>query len=419
MKKILFFLVLFSNSLLAQNNGLTLEYCYSQAITNFPLAKQKELLPSASELRIKNLSTAFYPQVNINGLASYQSAVTEIPLNIPNMPLPEMNKDMYKLTLDLTQTIYDGGATGKQKKLEDISLQVDQQSIEVELFKLKERVNALYFGVIIFQENAKLLMLLKDDISAKLTKIEAGVKNGIALSSNADVMKAEIIKIEQQLIEVDLNRKSSLNMLSELIGSPVPESTVLSLPMVTIPAGDSTTLRPETQLFELQTSRIDALKNIVSVKTMPRLTGFAQLGYGRPGLNMLSNEFDSFYMVGAKLTWNPWNWNQNKNEKQICEIQKSIISTQKDVFDKNLKILLDKELSDIKKNEALLVKDNEIVEIRARIVKTASSQLENGIITSTEYITEVNNEAVAKLNLETHKVQLVKAKINYLYLLGK
>jgi outer membrane protein TolC len=161
------------------------------------------------------------------------------------------------------------------------------------------------------------------------------------------------------------------------------------------------------------------MKNMVNTRWNPKFYAFGQAGYGRPGLNMLSNDFSPWWLFGARLTWNIWNWNQNKNEKKIYDIQNDIIGTQKETFEKNLRIETESEIAEIEKLGELLQKDEDIVALRTKITHSASSQLDNGVITSSDYIARLNEETQAKLMLEIHRVQLVKAKIAYLFTLGK
>jgi len=398
--------------------NLSLDYCYQKAMANFPLIKQRQLLKDVSQLKIKTLDNTFLPQAFINGQATYQSDVTSLPIKLPNVNIEGLSKDQYKVSLDLSQTIYDGGNVSKQKKLESLSIETDEQNLDAELYKLKDRVNQLYFGIILIQESEKQVDVIKKDIENKLAKIESGVKNGIMLESNADVLKAEIIKLDQQLIELLENKKSSFEMLAELMGESINETPVLNLPVSPEIKSLFENKRLEMKVFDLQLKKTDALKDLVSVKTMPRFSAFGQAGYGRPGLNMLKNEFKEYYMVGAKLSWNIWDWNQNHTDRKIIDIQKDIINSQKDIFEKNLKISAEKQMGDIRKLQSLIEKDNELIELRDKIVKTYSSQLDNGVITSTEYLTEVNNQLQARLTMESHKIQLIQAKINYLTLTG-
>ena len=418
MKKILLFLFFPILTFSQKADTLTLEQCQQKALENYPLLKQKELINKAGELKIFNISKSYLPQLNLNGQATYQSEVTELPINIPGRQIPSLYKDQYKATLDITQLIYDGGITAKQNKLENVSTQTELQNLEVELYKIKDKINTIYFSIAVLQENKKLLLLLKEDIKNKLTKVESGVKNGTLLKSNSYTLEAEIIKIDQQIIEIVFGIESGFKMLGDYMNQNIEENVILKLPEITIDKSDYDNIRPEIKLIELQQKKLDISKSLLDSKKSPKIAGFGQAGYGRPGLNMLSNNFDSFYLIGAKLSWNIWDWNQSKNEKQLLGIQSEILNTQKEFFNQGIKILLEKYISDIKKYKNIIAKDNEIIILREKIVKSAASQLENGTITATEYLTELNASVQAKINLESHKVQLVKAKIDYLTVKG-
>jgi len=151
---------------------------------------------------------------------------------------------------------------------------------------------------------------------------------------------------------------------------------------------------------------------------MPKVYAFVQGGYGRPGLNMLSNNFEAYYMVGANFKWTLWDWNKNRKDRKVLDVQKKMIQDKREMFDVNLNIDLQNRLSTIVKLEEALKRDNQIVELRSRITKTSASRFENGVITSSDYLADLNAEKVAKINLETHRIQLVQAKANYLLAKG-
>jgi outer membrane protein TolC len=419
MKKLILALVLITQAAFAQkNDSIDLFAFYKLAIENYPIIKQKALLENSLELKLKNQNTNYLPQLYLNGQASYQSAVTEIPIHIPGIAIPEPYKDNYKITLDINQSIYDGGYTKKQKEIDKANLNTEKQNIEVDLYKIKERINQLYFSILLYQENEKILVLSQSEIKSKLSKIESGVRNGISIESNANVLKSEILKIDQQLIEIQYLKSSYLEMIGEYINKKLPTNTILPLPIIPSASGFDLQ-RQELKLFDFQKEKITASKSLISSKTMPKLNAFAQLGYGRPGLNMFLNDFDKFYIVGAKLSWNIWNWNSTKNEKGMLDIQSQIIDNQKEIFIKNVKVNYYKDLAEVQKYDEILKKDAEIIDLKTKIKETASLQLENGVISATDYVTEVNAEAQAKLNQQFHSIQKESAKINYLYNLGK
>jgi len=425
MKRIVFLLgsLIIQYSGYGQSDTVTLSDCYRQAEKTYPLARQTGMLEKSNELKIKNLNKNYLPQLNLNGSATLQSDVTELKLNLPaqfsSIQFPQISKDMYKITFDVNQSIYDGNVTGYQKKIETFNLQSDQQSIQVELYKLKDRINQTYFSVFMLQQNEALLNSNKNQLESKLKEIQSAVTNGAMLSSNADALQAELMKIDQQLIETRTNRTTAFQVLSELTSSTIPDNSKLVLPRVSIGSTVFEDKRPELQLYNIMQTKTGVMKDMVNTRWNPKLYAFGQAGYGRPGLNMLSNDFTPWWYIGAKLTWNIWNWNLSKNEKKIYDIQNDIIGTQKETFEKNLKIEASSDLAEIEKLGELLQKDEEIIALRTRITHTASSQLDNGVITSSDYIARLNEETLAKLALELHRIQLVKAKIAYLFTLGK
>jgi len=197
------------------------------------------------------------------------------------------------------------------------------------------------------------------------------------------------------------------------------EKSAFRIPAITIPGMSYENKRIEYELYGVQIDRTNLMKNMVTTKWNPKLWAFGQFGLGIPGYNFLSSDLAPMLMVGAKLTWNPWNWNANKNEKKIYELQGSILKNQQETFDKNLRVSTQKNMTDISRLSDLILKDQELIILRKGITQAASSQLTNGVITSSDYILRVNDETQARMGMEIHKIQLIKAKISYLYNIGK
>jgi outer membrane protein TolC len=415
---ILFNLALWAAMAITQES-ITLEMCYSKALETYPLARQNELLPQSHDIRIKNLNKNYMPQMNVNGQAHYQSDVTKTPIqNVPGINIPTVSKDWYKITFDVNQNIYDGSNTSRQKDVEDINLEIDKQGLDIEFYKVKERINQVYFNVLLLKEKAKILELHRSNLMSKLKDVESGVRNGTLLSPNEDVLKAEIIRAEQAIAEVKISLKAGIGMLNEFTGLTLNVETGFLLPEITINMDAYTNNRPEYFLFSLQQDKLTASKKLTGTSLLPRFSAFGQAGYGRPGYDMLNVNFDDFYMVGARLSWKPWDWNLSRKQKEVLDIQNEIINSQKETFDKNVKIDLENKIAEIKKAEELISRDRELIELREKISKSVSSQLDNGVITSSQYLTEINAEASARLDLESHKIQLVKAKFDYQAALG-
>lgn len=397
--------------------------CRVAAVKNYPLLKQKELLKSSTDRTISNLTTGYYPQVEIGAQATYQSDVTKVPIpenfqSILKIPVP--SKDHYLATFDIKESIYDGGLIHNQKVLLAMNMQVEQQKVEVELYKLKDNVNRFFFAIILAKENSRLLELLKEDVRNKLKKVESGVMNGVALESNANVLRAELLKIDQKMLENDASGNAAFDMLAELTGKTLNKDAQLQMPeAVSTQIDEKTETRPEFTLYSLQQKATGLQQNLITSKTLPKIGAFVQFGYGRPGLNVLSNDFQPYYIGGIKATWGMSAFYTAKNEKEIQKINADIVNSQKETFNKNLLIALKQQKAEITKLEELLKKDEEITALRKKIVASASAQMENGVITATEYLTELNAQNQAETAIEQHKIQLLYAKIGYLTLQGK
>ena len=398
---------------------INLKECYKSAVENHPVYKQLVLYSATYQLEQKNIQVNYLPSMSLNGQATYQSDVTKIPFQLPNMIIEEMSKDQYKLTFDISQNIYDGGITKKQKNINEVDFKINKQAVEIEFYKLKERVNQVYFNIIYLKENEKILIVSKKNIESKHKTAQAAVNHGTLLQSDVDALKIGLIILEQKITEVEIGIQLSIKILKELTSLEINENTIFDFPEIEIAHLEFQNFRPEYQLLNLQQEKTAALKEVVSAKLLPRIAAFGKTGFGRPGFDMLSNEFDFFYFVGAQISWSPFNWSKSKREKEIFNLRNEIINTQKNAFDKNLKIGLEQNKYEIIKYKELIKKDIEIIELRKKITKTASAKFDNGVLTSSEYIEEVNAETQAQLNFQTHKIQMLMAKINYLTSIGK
>lgn len=397
----------------------TLDECREKAVENYPNLRQLNINQEVYDNNIKNIKTNYYPTLNLNGQASYQSDVTKIP-SIPNFALdiPELPKDWYKINLDVEQMIYDGGITSGQKKLELTKQDISDQKIQVELFQLKDRIDRLFFNIIFLKKNIEILDVLHKNLGAQIDELQVAFDNGMILGADLDGIKVEYYKTEQQIIEKNEDIKALIASMNELTGLNIQNAGDLVVPEVSIDNYEFANNRPEYNLLGKQQSQLMAMKSLSKSKRMPILKAFGQAGYGRPGFNMLDDQFTDYYMIGARLHWNIWDWGKVKREKQVFDLQNEIINTRKETFDQNLKADLHQKIAGIEKYEKIIGSDETIVKLQQNVVSTAESQFKNGTVTSTNYLLEVNKLVKAKLDLEAHKLQLIFAKLQYKTAIG-
>jgi outer membrane protein TolC len=403
-------LLLFCYIVKAQNKTLSIEECYQLAKQNYPLVKQRDLIVKSKEFSVQNASKGYLPQIAINGQATYQSDVTEIPLRLPGIDVPSLSKDQYKIYGEINQSLFDGGIIKQQKKVQETNALVEEQKLETELYKLKERINQLYFGILMVDEQTKLSLLIKQDIQNGITKTEAAISNGVAFKMNVDVLKAELLKINQRMTELKANRKAYTEMLTLFINQTFDETTSLVKPQNVMVS--STISRHELIVFESQSKNLAIQNDILKAKNLPKFNLFLQGGYGRPALNMLSNKFEAYYIGGIRMNWSLTGLYTFKKDKALLDISRQNIELQKEVFLFNTNFTLKQQNAEVIKLQELLKSDDEIISLRSGIKKTASTQLENGIINSDDYLREVNAEDQARENKLLHEIQLLMAQYN-------
>jgi outer membrane protein TolC len=419
MKNWLLITCLFTVRLMAQET-ITLAEANELAQKNYPLIRQKDLLRQTADLSISNLSKGYLPQFSLSGQATYQSDVTKVNFPVAGITIAPLSRDQYKAVAEASQLIYDGGVIKEQKEYQLLNEHVQQQQLEVELYKVKERINQVYLGILYLDEQIKQADLVKADLKTGIKTVEAQVSNGVAFKSNLNTLKAELLRVDQNIIQLKASRKGLFGTLGLFLNKSLPENIQLEMPLVTDAAvPDEQVQRPELKSFSLQQDLIASQNKLIKARNLPKTSVFIQGGYGRPALNLLENKFNFYYLGGLRLNWAFGGLYTSKREKQLVEVNKRMIDIQKDVFMLNTNTSLKTAESEIEKLQQLIASDNEIIELRKTVKDAAQAQLNNSVITVNDFLQQVNSEDQARQALITHRVQLIQAQINFQTILGK
>ena len=390
--------------------GISIKDSYQLAEQNYPLIKQYDLIRKTTDYNIENLKKGYLPQLAVSAQASYQSAVTSIPIRIAGIRIPILSKDQYRAYGEVDQVLYDGGQIAHQQELQKNNGVVAQQQLSADLYQIKDRINQLFFGLLLIDEQVKQNDLLVSDLQLGLNKVQASVNNGTAFRSSADLISAEILKARQHTIELEASRKAYTDMLGLFIGKPVDENTVLIKPDEV--SASNEIKRPELNVFEAQNKSLDAQDHLLSVDTRPKLGLFFQGGYGRPGLDMLNNNFAAFYLTGVHFTWSPSVFYTLKRKRALININRDEVEVQKETFLFNTNLTVKQQNGDIGKYQKLLASDDQIIGLREKVKIAAMAQLENGVINSNDFLKDVNDEDQAKQDKLMHGLQLLMVQYN-------
>jgi outer membrane protein TolC len=390
-----------------------------------PLAKEPETFNTIWQLKDQNLKLGWLPSIDANASALYNSEVADISSALGSLPIPgiagaisPLPHDQYKFSIDINQAIYDGGAIKNARLLEESGRNINGKQSEVEIYKIKSQVNSYYFGILLLEGQQKLLDNYLAMIDKRLVSMQSALANDMILKSDIDILTYEKIKLKQQIIESDIRKEALLEILSDMTGVKITSSKELAVPVQTDEISDEI-IRPELQLFDLRNIQLGSGLKIIESKRKPKAFGFATLGYGNPpGSNFFKDEFAPYYIVGAGIKWNIYDWNKSKNEKKDIHLQQQIIEGKKTDLSNNLKRMLNSKKAEIESLKSIVESDLELIALRNRITLAAESQYENGTITATEYLNELSSEQQAGINYEIHKINLALARVEYRIISG-
>ena len=412
MKKLLLWLLLPSVAVQAQ----TLEECQQAAERNYPLIRQYALIEKTTDLTVANIQKGYYPQVQVSAQATLQSDVMSWPTEMQTMmhqmgiDLVGLKKDQYKVGIDISQNVYDGGAIKSQKAVARQQGQVQAAQTEVTLYQIRQRVNEMYFALLLADEQLKLKADHQQLLRASEQKLSSMYQRGTAAESDYFAVKAERLNVEQQMTSLQAQRQTLARMLSTFCGMEVA-TPVKPVDYANLQA-QTAEQRPELKMIDAQLRQTDMQEQSLNTALMPRLSVFAQGYYGYPGYNlfddMLHHQWSLGGMIGARLTWNIGALYTRKNDKGKLALQRSSLDVQRETF------LFNNQLEQLQQREAveryrrLMADDEEIIQLRSSVRKAAESKLAHGIIDVNDLLKEINAENVARVQQTVHELEMLK-----------
>jgi len=409
--------VFYSLCLPAQQKTISLEEVRTSAINNFPASRQKVLYRKALEVSNQILRSSLMPEVNITGQATYQSEVTKFDLgNSSSAKAPEIKPDQYRAGVEVKYNLSGIDDYKINKQVQEYSTQANILGADISIQHLKEQVNNIYANILYLQQNKSIAQVRIDEINSRIKKVKSAVENGTSLRINLLVLQSDLLSTEQRIDELNAQLLSLTGSMSIITGQPIDTSFVFQIPSSTI--ADNKSKRPELELFKTQTDLLQLQGELLKQRDKPQVFLFGQGYFGRPGFNFLNNTFRPYALAGIGLSWNINNASNQKRELTLIDINKQQVAEQQNTFDMQFNATIQQERNEILRYRKLIEKDDEIVTARESILRSAASQLENTIITSTEYLTELNALNTAKLNQNMHQVQLLIAEENYKTTLG-
>ncbi|MEN9700388.1 MAG: hypothetical protein RLZZ301_1586 [Bacteroidota bacterium] len=394
----------------AQEKSINIDSCLHWAKVNYPLLKQSELAQVNSQLNLNAIHEAWLPKVNFLAQATYNTEVVQFNLPGSNLVFPH---DAYLGALGIEQLLFDGGQASKLAQIEGTSGQIEVKKNDIELYRLVERINQLYGAILLARANVDMLAIYMDNLRARHNNLSPAVTNGAALASNLDELEAELLKTEQQLLDANANLQGLYGAISLLTKHTIGAQTEMLL----LPIGGTSRLvsyqRPELDLLNLQGQALDQKYQLAYRMALPKVTLGVNGNYGRPGPNFINQDLRAFGSANLTLRWNASSLYGLNREKNRYQLQKDLLDVQR----ANLMLTMETQRTQLENQitaaSEMLKKDKEIIEKRTRIAGVYANQLENGKITVSTYLIQLNEEMAAKLNQQIHQIKLMNAMSSY------
>ena len=416
LKIMLFLIVIISmNSFFVSAQIITIDEVQEKAEANYPAIARYDIIEKTKEFNIANANKAYLPQGTLSAQGTWQSDVTSIDLNMPNVEIPTIDQDQYRIVAELNQTIWDGGRISAQKKSTEANAESEKSQLDSEIYTLRERVNNLYFGILLMKEQINQLGILENELQLNHDNVEVYVQNGLANETDLNTVKVEQLKAGQRRINLESNLEAYIQMLSVLTGEELNSDNVFIKPETESSLILPVINRPELKVFEAQENAIESQKSLLNTRMMPTIGAFAQGGYGKPGLNMFDNEFKPYFSGGVRVSWNFGNLYTLKNDRKKIDLQKSAVNSQRETFLHNLNIVIPQQQIEIEKFKKTMQDDDEIIRLQTQIRQTAEVKVENGTMTVSDLMKEINAEESAKQAKLLHEIQFLMSVYSLKY----
>ena len=412
-----FFLTLFAVVCAVASSGQSLEECRRLAREHYPEIRQYDLIAQTEQYNLSNAARAWIPQVSLSAQATYQSATPTYPeafntiLQSNGIEMAGIRRDQYKVALDVSQNIWDGGQTKATKAIAEAEANEQRSRVDVSLYDLQSRVDNLYFGILLLDERKAQTEALIEVLASNLARLQTYYKNGVAMQADIDAVEAELLTARQTLGQVESSRVSYRRMLEVFIGQALNTEQLERPAMVELKS--RTSARPELALFEAQEGKLEAQRRAINASLMPRFSAFAQGYYGYPGLDMFKSMVSSAWtpnaIIGVRMSWNIGAFYTKKNNLEKLNAAEKQIAVQRDVFHFNTQMQITQDDGEIARLRQAIADDSRIMELRRRVRLAAESQLENGVIDATDLLRKITDETSATLARNTHEIELLQA----------
>jgi outer membrane protein TolC len=388
------------------SQSVTLEQLIDAALQHHSYTNKLASEDQLRSIKADGIRANLLPDISVNAFVGYQSLVPEFPLQMPGIPSPSFPKDRYQASLDINQMIYDGGLTRQREKLLEIETFMARTRIMADRFPIQQQVVDAWFGLELVAVQRSILKLTLEDLEARHRMLEVGLEEGIVMQMDVDRIAVELARVRQKDAQIHDDSLRIADVLSEITGLSFSRQTIFVVSNTESSNDLVLRIRPETILFELAADKVEASVELEKSQRRPRVSGYLQGAYGKPGLDIFADTFSPFWQAGLRASWVLWDKGSAKRDQEISRILKHQIDDDRAFFDRNISIAIRNQEAEIEKNRELLDGDQQIITLHQRIKRASEAKLDEGIINATDYLTDVRAVEQARLQYESRKIAI-------------
>lgn len=399
---------------------VTLEQCLDAARANYPLIKRYDLLAATQDVELSDIDKSWLPHIDAYARVSAQNVVPSFPETLSDMmrqmggDVKGLGKVQYKVGVDATQMVWDGGATRARRDVTRADTEVKRAALDVQMYGIRTRVESLFFGILLLQQQIEQTRSAMGVYEANLERLRSMLASGTAMQSDVDMVEAAMLEVKQRLTAAQSTRTGYLNVLSLFTALELADEP-LAVPDVHIP-DELTSRRPELSLYDARLALSGLQRAAIDASLKPKVGLFAQGYYGYPGIDYfkaMMKRTPSFNIVaGVSVSWSADALYTRHNSLRKIQTVNSEVEEERQTFLFNNRMQCTSELEQIHSLEAQMQDDARIEALRANVRKAAESQLRGGVIDATALITKINDETQAALTAAYHRILLTQAICN-------
>lgn len=408
---------------------LSLETCHERVQVNYPQAKAYNLINQSEAYNLRNASRGYLPQFSLAAKVTYQSEVTKVPISLPDVMIPTLNKDQYQAVAEVNQVLWDGGVIRSRKDMIETKHEVERRQYEVDMYALNERINDLFFGILLLDEQLELNTIYTRELEVNSRKVGSWIINGTANQADLDAVQVEILNTSQHRAELEAVREAYADMLACFIGEePGTEIRLLKPDMELLPeyrqwvSVEDDRLweaRPEMKFYGASIKQLESQRKSITSNNLPKLSVFVQGGYGNPGLNMLRDEFRPFAMGGVRLSWSFGGLYTRKDDLRKIDNGISRVRIQQELFDFNTRLQIVREQTELNKYLKIVRDDDQIIRLRENIRKASEAKVDNGTMSVNDLVRDISAVQTARQNKALHEIEMIKSIYQLKYTLNR